>query len=56
MTTFDLRRFRLWSGEQHREAVEIELEPLVYGSQRYLPVPQTIEAELTITRATSGVP
>ena len=54
MTTFDLRRFRLWSGEQHREAVEIELEPLVYGGQRYLPVPQTIEAELTITRATSG--
>jgi len=43
MTTFDLRRFRLWSGEQHREAVEIEIEPLIYGGQRYLPVPQTIE-------------
>jgi uncharacterized protein len=54
MSTFDLRRLRLRSGDEHREAVEIELEPLVYGSQRYLPVPQTIKAELTITRATSG--
>jgi uncharacterized protein len=54
MTTFDLRRLRLWSGEEHREAVEIELEPLLYGGQRYLPVPQTIEAELTITRAIGG--
>jgi uncharacterized protein len=54
MTTYDLRRLRLRSGEEHREAVEIELEPLVYGDQRYLPVPQTIEAELTITRASSG--
>jgi uncharacterized protein len=54
MTTFDLRRLRLRSGEEHREAVEIELEPLVYGGQRYVPVPQTIEAELTVTRASSG--
>jgi uncharacterized protein len=55
MSTFDLRRLRLRSGDEHREAVEIELEPLVYGGQRYLPVPQTVEAELTITRAASGV-
>ncbi|MGD0166358.1 MAG: DUF177 domain-containing protein [Gaiellaceae bacterium] len=54
MTTFDLRRLRLRSGEEHREAVEIELEPLVYGGQRYLPIPQTVEAELTLTRASSG--
>jgi len=54
MTTFDLRRRRLRSGEEHREAVEIELEPLVYGGQRYVPAPQTIEAELALTRATSG--
>jgi uncharacterized protein len=54
MTTFDLRRLRLWSGEEHREAVEIELEPLVYGGQSYQPVPETIAAELTITRASSG--
>ncbi len=54
MTTFDLRRLRLRSGEEHREAVEIELEPLVYGGQRYQPAPETIAAELTITRAASG--
>jgi uncharacterized protein len=54
MTTFDLGRLRLRSGEERREAVEIELEPLTYGGQRYLPAPQTIEAELAITRASSG--
>ncbi|MGC9973907.1 MAG: DUF177 domain-containing protein [Gaiellaceae bacterium] len=54
MTTFDLRRLRLRSGEEHREAVEIELEPLVYGGQSYLPVPETIVAELAISRASSG--
>ena len=54
MTTFDLRRLRLRSGEEHRKAVEIELEPLVYGGQSYQPVPETIAAELTITRVSSG--
>jgi uncharacterized protein len=54
MTTFDLRRLRLRSGEEHREAVEIELEPLVYGGQSYEPLPRTVEAELTIVRATGG--
>jgi uncharacterized protein len=54
MTTFDLRRLRLRSGEEHREAVEIELEPLVYGGQSYQSVPGTVAAELTITRASSG--
>ena len=54
MATFDLRRLRLRSGEKRREAVEIELEPLVYGGQSYLPVPATIAAELTINRASSG--
>lgn len=54
MTTFDLGRLRLRSGEERREAVEIELEPLVYGGQRYLPVPRTAEAALRISRASSG--
>jgi len=54
MTTFDLRRFRLRSGEEHREAVEIELEPLVYGGQSYEPQPQKAAAELIIDRATGG--
>jgi uncharacterized protein len=54
MTTFDLRRLRLRSGEEHREAVEIDLEPLVYGGQTYQPLPRTVAAELTIARATGG--
>jgi uncharacterized protein len=38
-----------------RDAVEIELEPFELGGQRYLPVPQAVEAELTITQATTGL-
>jgi uncharacterized protein len=55
MTTFPLRRLRLRSGEVQRDAVEIELEPFDLGGQRYLPVPQEVEAELVITQATTGL-
>ena len=54
MTVFNLRNVKLRSGEQHREAVEVELEPLVLGGQEYLPTPDPTPAELTITRATTG--
>lgn len=54
MTSFDLRRLRLRSGEEHREAVELELLPFELGGQRYIPVPETIEAEFTANRATTG--
>jgi uncharacterized protein len=54
MTSLDLRRVRLRSGEQHRARHEIELEPLTFGGQRYLPVPEKPEAELTISRAATG--
>jgi uncharacterized protein len=36
------------------EAVPIDLEPFDLGGQRYLPVPATVAAELTVQRATSG--
>jgi uncharacterized protein len=55
MTMFPLRRLRLRSGEVQRDAVEIELEPFDLGGQRYLPVPQEVEAELVITQATTGL-
>ena len=55
MTRYPLRRLRLRSGEVQRDAVEIELEPFELGGQRYLPVPQAVEAELTITQATTGL-
>ena len=54
VTTFNLRTLRLRSGEQFRDEREIRLEPLELGGQRYLPVPETVPAELTITRAASG--
>ena len=54
MTSLDLRRVRLRSGEQHRDIHQIALEPLVFGGQRYVPVPAEPEAELTISRASTG--
>jgi uncharacterized protein len=55
VTRFPLRRLRLRSGDEHRDAVEIELEPFALGGQRYLPVPQAVEAELTLVQATTGL-
>jgi uncharacterized protein len=55
MTRYRLRRLRLRSGEEHREAVTIELEPFDLGGERYLPVPQEAPAELAIVQATSGL-
>jgi uncharacterized protein len=54
MTSFSLRRVRLRPGEEHREAIEVELQPFDFGGQRYLPVPAEVPAELTISRATTG--
>ena len=54
MTTFDLRKLRLRSGDQAREPVEIELEPLVIGAQTYEPRPNPAPADLSVTRASSG--
>jgi uncharacterized protein len=54
MTTFDLRRLSLRSGEEHRQAVEIELEPLRYGGEEYVPDPARVEAELSVMRTTGG--
>jgi len=54
MTTLNLRTIKLRSGEQFRDERAIRLEPLELGGQRYLPVPEEVPAELTITRAASG--
>jgi uncharacterized protein len=54
MTSFNLRHVKLRPGEEHREALEIELPPFEFGGQRYLPVPEEVEAELVVTRAISG--
>jgi uncharacterized protein len=54
MTVFNLRNARLRTGEQLRESVEVQLEPLVLGGQEYVPAPDPTPAELTITKATTG--
>jgi uncharacterized protein len=55
VTSFDLRRVRLRPGEEHREALEVELPAFDFGGQRYVPVPEQPEAVLSVTRATSGL-
>ncbi|HEX5468340.1 MAG TPA: DUF177 domain-containing protein [Gaiellaceae bacterium] len=55
MTVFNIRTVRLQSGEQFRDVKEVELEPLELGGQRYLPLPETPEAVLTLTRLSSGL-
>ena len=54
MTTFDLRKLRLRSGDQARERVELELEPLLLAGQAYEPRPNPASADLAVTRASSG--
>ncbi len=54
MTTFDLRRLSLRTGDQLREDIDVELEPLHLGGQDYVPVPEQPTAQLTITKASSG--
>ena len=54
MTSFSLRQVKLRPGEQYRDELEVELSPLDYGGQRYLPVPGKVPAEFEITRANTG--
>ncbi len=54
MTSFSLRQVKLRPGEQYRDEVEVELSPLNYGGQRYLPVPEKVSAAFEITRANTG--
>ena len=49
MTSFNLRRLKLRPGEEHREALDVELPAFEFGGQRYAPVPEEIPAELAIT-------
>ncbi len=55
MRSFALRNVKLRPGEEHREEIELDLEPFELGGQHYLPVPAAVPAELVVTRATSGL-
>jgi uncharacterized protein len=54
MTTFDVRRLRLRSGEERRDEVDVRIEPLEFGGQRYVSVPEELPTDLTIQRASTG--
>jgi uncharacterized protein len=54
MTSFDLRKAKLRPGEEHREALEVELPAFEFGGQRYLPVPENVPAELAVAKAVTG--
>src|SRR6478672_12892957 len=54
MTTYPLRRLRLRLGDEHRETVEIGLQPFELGGERYLPVPAQATAVFEAQRATGG--
>jgi uncharacterized protein len=54
MTSFSLRSLRLRPGEEYRDRKEVELQPLMLGGQRYLPVPEKVDADLVVSRAASG--
>jgi uncharacterized protein len=55
MTVFNIRTARLQSGDQFRDVKEVDLEPLALGGQRYVPIPESPEAALTLTRLSSGL-
>jgi uncharacterized protein len=54
VTTLDLRKYRLRSGESLRDEQEVEIAPIELGGQRYLVVPENVPAEVTVTRASTG--
>src|SRR5712691_5432835 len=54
MTSFSLRSVKLRSGEEHRDEVEVDVEPFELGGQRYIAVPERVPAELAIARASTG--
>jgi uncharacterized protein len=55
MTSFSLRQVKLRPGQQHREALEVELPAFEFGGQRYVPVPEKVTADFEVTRATTGM-
>jgi uncharacterized protein len=51
---FDLRQLKLRIGQEFQGPVEIALEPVSLGAQRYVPVPEKVQAELTVDQASTG--
>jgi uncharacterized protein len=51
---FSVRALRLRPGEEHRETLSLELDPLVLGGESYVPSPRQTSAELVVQRAATG--
>ena len=54
MTVLDLRKYRLRPGESLRDEQEVEIAPIELGGQRYVAVPDSVPAVLSVTRASTG--
>ena len=50
-----MRQLKLRPGEEYRDEIQLDLEPFEFGGERYLPVPDTVPAELAITKASTGM-
>jgi uncharacterized protein len=55
MTHLDLRTVRLRPGEELRDVRDVEITPVELGGQGYVAVPETVPAELRISRTTGGM-
>ena len=42
------------SGEEYANEIEVQLEPVQLGGERYLPVPDLVPVGLRVSRATTG--
>ena len=51
---FDLAGLRLSAGEGRRLELEVAIEPLVLGSERYEAQPASVPVELTVSRMAGG--
>ncbi len=51
MSSIDLRRLGLRSGEARQERVDVELDPFLLGGQRYEAHPETAPVDVEITQA-----
>ncbi|HEV2770644.1 MAG TPA: DUF177 domain-containing protein [Solirubrobacteraceae bacterium] len=48
--TFDLARLRLTPGEAHRLDLEVALDPVTFGAERYAVLPQALPVRLDLDR------
>jgi uncharacterized protein len=51
---FDLAGLRLSAGEGRRLALDVRIEPLALGSERYEVEPERVPVELSVSRMTGG--